>query len=166
MVVFAVQDIDVQCKACLGRKAVEDVRNHLAAQVADLFAAQLQMRVAVRAGGQVDDRTRQGLIQRRKSRAKALDAADLAQRLSKSLAESNRTVLRRVVVIDPQVALALQLQRHAAMLGERMQHVVQETNARRHLDGGRRLLLRMRVQRDRHLDLRLVRAPLDRRCTS
>ena len=114
----------MQCDACLRRKAVEDVRNHLAAQVADLFAPQLQMRVAVRARRQVHDRARQRLVQRRESRAKALDAPNLAQRLSERLAQGNRTVLRRVVVIDPQVALALQLQRHAAVLGERMQHVV------------------------------------------
>lgn len=159
VVVLAVQDVDVQRDACLGREAVEDVRDHLAAQVADLFAPQLQMRVAVRTRRQVDDRARQGLVEGREARAEALDATNLAERLLERLAQRNRTVLGRVVVINVQVAAALQLQGQAAVLGQRLQHVVEEAEARRHMDLLRRVD-RMRVQRDRHLDLRLVRSPL------
>ena len=120
------------------------------------------MRVAVRTRRQVDDRARQGLVEGREARAEALDAANLAERLFERLAQRNRTVLGRVVVINVQVAAALQLQGQAAVLGQRLQHVVEEAEARRHLDLLRRVD-RMRVQRDRHLDLRLVRSPLQRR---
>jgi len=117
------QHIHMQRHARLRREAVEDVGDHLAAQLADLLARQLQRRVAVRPRRQIDHRARQRLVQRRMARPEAPHAADRAERLLEGGAQRQRTVLGRVVVVNPQVALALQLQRQAAVLGERVQHL-------------------------------------------
>lgn len=117
------------------------------------------------------DRATTHLVERRKPSAVPPDAPSLAQSLLERLAQRQRTVLGRVVVVHLQVSLALELKRHLAMLGEGVQHlrggrrgsgtevketgsaaislaeaegathVVQETNARVHLDN----LLRARL---------------------
>ena len=124
VVVRAVQHVDVERDARVGSKAVEDVRDHLAAQVANLFAHKVQVRVAVRARREVDDRARERLVEWRMAGAEAAHAADLAERLAECLAKRNRAVLRRMVVVNPEVATALELERHAAVLRERAEHLV------------------------------------------
>ena len=54
------------------------------------------------------------------------DAAPVAQRLVERLAERQRAVLGRVVVVDLEVALALQLQVEARVLGQGREHVVEK----------------------------------------
>ena len=57
-------------------------------------------------------------------RAEAAHAAPLAERRVERLAEGQRAVLGRVVVVDPQVALAGQLEVEARVLRERVQRAL------------------------------------------
>ena len=61
MVVLPAEHVDVQCHAGGDGERVEDVREHLRSEVPDLLALQLQVRHAVRARADVDDRPRQRL---------------------------------------------------------------------------------------------------------
>lgn len=157
VVVLAAEHVDVKRDARALRKRLEDVRNHLGREIADLLALELQVAAEVRARRDVEDGARKGLrgtngrvqvsspgravhkarrrvgtatgkegahlVERRKAGAVAPDALALAEGLLERLAEGNGTVLDRVVVVDLEVALALELERHLAVLGERVQHL-------------------------------------------
>ena len=53
------------------------------------------------------------------------------QRPPQGLAERERAVLHRVMLVDVQVAAARELEREAAVLGELLEHVVEEPDAGR-----------------------------------
>ena len=63
------------------------------------------------------------LVERGKAGAIPPDASPFTERELERLADRERAVLRRVVVVDFQVALALDLERHAAVLGESVEHL-------------------------------------------
>jgi len=63
------------------------------------------------------------LVKRRISVSVPLDTLALAERLLERLAEREAAVLGRVVVVNVQVALALDGEAHAAVLGERGEHL-------------------------------------------
>jgi len=62
-------------------------------------------------------------------RAGAIDALAVAQRLGEQLPQHDSHVLHGVVLIHVEVAFGVELQIEAAMFGEELQHVVEETNA-------------------------------------
>lgn len=74
VVVVAVQAVHVHCDAGSLRKAVQAVRDHLAAQVADLLAAQAEVANAVGAVGEVDDGARERFVERAVGGAEAREA--------------------------------------------------------------------------------------------
>ena len=74
VVVVAADAVDVHRDARALREAVQAVRDHLAAQVADLLAAQVQLADAVGPVREVDDRARQGFVQRAVGGAEAGEA--------------------------------------------------------------------------------------------
>jgi len=63
------------------------------------------------------------LIKRSESSTPSPDTTALPQRLLEGLSERQRRVLRRVVVIDPQISLASHLKRHHSVLGQRVEHL-------------------------------------------
>lgn len=62
VVVVAAQAVDVHGDAGALREAVQAVGDHLAAEVADLLAAEAQLADAVGAVGEVDDGAREGFV--------------------------------------------------------------------------------------------------------
>lgn len=62
VVVVAADAVDVHCDARALCEAVQAVRDHLAAQVADLLAAEVQFADAVGAVREVDDGAREGFV--------------------------------------------------------------------------------------------------------
>src|SRR3974390_1777086 len=58
------------------------------------------------------------------------DAALVAQRLTQRGSQRQRTVLDRMMLVDAQVAAALEVQRKAAVLGDLFEHVVEKADAR------------------------------------
>lgn len=100
VVVEAAQTVDVQRDACALRKALQAVRDHLAAEVANLFALEAELDDAVGPIGDVDDGARQGLVEGRIGRAEAGDAGGAAEGLVEGVAERNADVLGSMVVVD------------------------------------------------------------------
>lgn len=110
-------------------KTLNDMRDHLAAQVADLLTLQAELDHGVRAAGKIDYRSREGLlelmsdeqlwsnvrreqnlIERRESCSETLVPSDRTKRFFERSAESEPTVFGGVVVVNVQVPLALQTQ--------------------------------------------------------
>ena len=120
---------------------------------ADLLAAELAFEHGVRAAGKVDRDLRLRFVHRQQE-AVARDAGLVAQRLAQRLAERERAVLDGVVLVDVQVALAGELQREAAVLRDLLEHVIEEADAGRHLNGVRG------IEVDGYLDLRFLRPAL------
>ena len=152
VVVLSPKDVDVKRDTGALGERLEHVRDHLGRQVADLLALELQVAAEVGARRDVEDGAREGLrarrqragsaceragrrplvgarrgkthlVEGRKASAVPPDALALAERLLERLAERDGAVLDRVVVVDLEVALALELERHLAVLGERVEHL-------------------------------------------
>src|SRR5690606_25432063 len=82
-----------------------------------------------RSSRQVDDSAHQRLVERRVGVAETADAGAIAERGVETLAEHDRTILDRVVIVDVQITLAAQLQIEAAVLRESGQQVIEERHA-------------------------------------
>lgn len=198
VVVVAADAVYVHRNAGALREAVQAVGNHLTAKVSDLLAAQAEFADAVRAVREVDDGAREGLVEGAVGGAEAgeaggcveggfegLDSRCLADifvdgTVGKAyLTERNESVLCGVVVVDVKITASTQAHAPAAVLGEGVQHVVQEANAGVYAD-----LLRLgvlcgmlecraigilelgqsaAVEVERKLDLRLVGVAVDGR---
>ena len=74
-----------------------------------------------------------------------------------SLAHDDADILHRVVFVDIDVAFGLDRQIEEAMLGQQLQHVIEEANP------GVDLPLPAAVQRPFDQDIRFLRGPVDRR---
>lgn len=79
-----------------------------------------------RAGKKRDEAGSTHLVERSKTRAVAADAPALAEGELEGLAEGERAVLGRVVVVDVDVALAVERKREPAVLGEGVEHLARE----------------------------------------
>ena len=86
------------------------------ASAAQRLALEAEVDDRARPAGEVDHGARERLVERRVGRAEAGDAAPLAERLVERLAERQRAVLDGVVVVDLEVALAMQLRSKRACL--------------------------------------------------
>lgn len=154
VVVLAAEDIDVKRDASRLCERLEDVRDHLGREVANLFPLELQVAAEVGSGRDVEDGARKSLwtdvtqqrasqsalelrpivvslpdpsahlIERREASPVPPDPPPLAESEFERLSDRERAVLGRVVVIDLQVAFALDLQAHAAVLGEGVEHLL------------------------------------------
>lgn len=150
VVVLSPKHVDVEGDARGLRERLEHVRDHLGREVANLFPLQLQVAAEVGSRGDVEDGAREGLhpiqadgishsaqkeanryrerggthlVERGKAGAVPPDPSPFTERELERLADRERAVLGRVVVVDFQVALALDLERHAAVLGESVKHL-------------------------------------------
>jgi hypothetical protein len=111
----------------VGERA-EEMRHQFARQLADLFAAEAALEHEIRRGP--TGRARPALRSHpspagsRSGRCRPCHPG-LAQRLP----YRQRAVLDRVVLVDVQIAAAAQPQRKAAVLGELLEHVIEEADA-------------------------------------
>ena len=78
-------------------------------------------------------RRHQRLFHRQREVAVAANARLVAQRLLHRLPEGNADVFDRVVLIDVQIALGLDVQIDRRVLGQQRQHVVEKADAGRNL---------------------------------
>lgn len=116
MVIIPPQAIHVQRHPRGHGKAVKHVRDHLTAQVTNLFPLESKLSHAVGPRGDVDDGAREGFVEGCVAGAVALDALDGAEGLLEGLAERKGTIFGGVVVVDPEVAGAGEGEGHAAVL--------------------------------------------------
>ena len=105
------------------------MRHVLAGEAAERLARQAELDDRAGPAGQVHDRPRQRLVQRRIGRAEARDAAPFPERLIERLAEHEAAVLDRMVIVDLEVAPAFEDQVEAGVPGERAEHVIEEADA-------------------------------------
>ena len=110
-------------------KALKEIRHQFRLQIADQPRAYLGVHGEGRAPAQVNSRNRQRLIHRHEKVTGAQDAALVAQRAVKALAQRDAHIFDRVVLIDIQIALALQIQIECAVAREEFQHVIEEADA-------------------------------------
>ena len=102
--------------------------------------------------GKIDHHARQRLVQRHVGVAVAADALLVADRLQHRLAERDADVFDRVVAVDVQVALGLDVQVDQAMAGDLVEHVVEKADAGREL----RLAAAVQVRRGRVICVSVV----------
>ena len=86
VVVLAPEAVDVQRDARGLRKALEAVRQHLGAEVADLLALEAEIGHAEGPVREVDDGPREGLVQGRVGVAEACEPRGRAQRCREGVA--------------------------------------------------------------------------------
>ena len=126
--VFSPVDADVDRRPRrLGQRA-EEVRHELGGQSADGFARELAFEHAIGAARKIDGHLHLRFVHGQQE-AVARDAELVAQRLAQRLAERERAVLDGVVLVDLQIAVAVELEREAAVLGELLEHVIEEADA-------------------------------------
>jgi hypothetical protein len=100
VVVEAAEAVDVDGDAGGLGKAVDAVGDHLAAQVANLFALEAELDDGEGPVRQVDHGARQRLVQGRVGRSEARQARGRAQGLAKGVSEGDTDVFGCVVVVD------------------------------------------------------------------
>src|SRR5512140_112246 len=109
-----------------------------------------------RSAGEVDDRSRQGLVERHEARAKAFDSRARSERLIERLAEREADVLDGVMGVDVHVAGRADREIDARMFRNRLEHVGEKPDGRFNVRSPRSV----ESQREGHR--RLLRLPLDR----
>src|SRR5215468_1230559 len=109
----------------------------------------------VRAARQIDHGAGQRLVHRRVSRAVALYAFFVAESFGERLAQTDRRVLDRMVVINLQIALARDFEVEKPVAREQFEHVVEERNA------GRDRAFALAVEVELETDVRLFGSALD-----
>lgn len=82
------------------RKALQTVRDHLRAEVADLLALEPEVDDRPRPAGQVNHRPREGLVERGVAASEAGERLPRAEGFGEGCAEGEERVFCRVVVVD------------------------------------------------------------------
>jgi hypothetical protein len=148
---------DVQRRSGRPRERLERVRDELRGQRADPLAFERHVQHRVRTPREVEDHPRECLVHRHRGVTEALDPGAVAQRLEHRLAQGERDVLHRVVLVDLQVAGRGQLQVEQAVMREGCEQVVVEA------DPGRHPGLTGPIEVERQLDAGLPGRAADRR---
>lgn len=154
MIVETLEHVDMQCNGRRRGKRFKHVRDHFARQLANHFPFQSEVHVRKRPAGNVHDDAGKRLVQRGVCMTEPPDALGVAESLLEAAAEHDSHILCRVVVADMEIALAFQFQRPAAVLGQSVEHVVQEADAGVDRD---LLVRRVDAQRQRAGNVRLFR---------
>mgnify|MGYP001369130697 CR=1 FL=1 len=129
VVVLSPQNVDMESASRSDGERVEDVGDHLARQISNFLSLETELCDTVGSRADVDDCAGEGLVEGGISVTVALDSADFPKGLFESSSEGNGAVLCGVVVVDPEIPLALEGEGHAAVLCEGRVHVVEEADA-------------------------------------
>ena len=100
VVILAPDHVDVQGDGGALREALQAMRQHLAAQVAQLLPPEAEVDDGEGPVGQVDDGAREGLVERGVGVAEAREARRAAERGLEGVAERDEAVFGAVVVVD------------------------------------------------------------------
>src|SRR5450830_14087 len=131
-------------------ETLEEFMGQVDVKAADHGALPGHVRFQAGAARKIDHHARQGFVERHVGVAVAADALLVADGLGEGHAQGDAGVFHRVVGVDVQVALALDVQVDQAVAGDLVQHMVEEGHA------GVELLLAGAVQVDGDTDLGLV----------
>ena len=100
VVIIPPQAIHMQGHTSGLRKALQAVRDHLGAEVADLFAPQSQVDNAVGPVREIDYRPAEGLVERGVGVSEAREARGRAEGAGEGVAQRDADVFGGVVVVD------------------------------------------------------------------
>src|SRR5215204_2378832 len=131
--VLAVVAVEVEREAPILGEGAQEFREQLHVESPYLFRHRAEVAREVAPGPQVDDGRRERLDEGHARVGEARDAAPLAERLVEGASEHEPCVLDRVVVIHPRIALGLNCEVHAGMVGEQVQEMVQKSHPCRDL---------------------------------
>ncbi len=112
-----------------------------------------------RPAAHVDRRLRQCLVHRHQGKSVAANAFFIAEGLLHRLAEADADVLYGVVEVDLSIATGMHLEIKEPMAGKKLEHMVEEGNARPDLASSGA------VQAEQEGDFRFLRRSLDPRCS-
>lgn len=150
VVVITTDAVDVHGDAGGLGEALQAVRHHLGAQLAEPLALEAQVDDAVGTVGEIDNGAGEGLVEGSVGGTEAGEAGGGAEGLGEGVAQSDAAVLGGVVVVDcelfvstrramngvmdlgprtMEITLAVQSQTPAGVLGQGVEHVIEEANA-------------------------------------
>ena len=124
----AVEGLDVDAGARIGREGVVELLEELRVHVADLWGREGGAPDQVGPVRQVDGAAGQGLVHRDDREPEAPDAPEVPKGLADRLAQDDPDILHRVMKVDVQVALRLDVKVEGAVPPKGIQHVVQEAD--------------------------------------
>src|SRR5262245_33766976 len=157
MTVLAVKRLHMQRDARIHGKSMEPLAHEVGVELTDLVPGETNLEHQDRSSRYVDDHARQGLIHGHVHAGVTGNSLHVAKRLLHRLSERDADVLGRVVLVDMQVAVGFDLDADARMAGKQVEHMVEETDARRSVGYAGA------IEVHAHLDVRFFRLALDRR---
>ena len=127
--VDAAQIVDMQCHFRVIDEAAKKFTEQIDIERTDLRAGKRHMQFETGATGEIDDDTRQRLIERHIGVAVTGHALLVADGFIDSLTERDADILDRVVCIDMQVAPGFDIDIDQAVAGDLIDHVIEERYA-------------------------------------
>mmetsp|Transcript_8064 Transcript_8064/g.15781 ORF Transcript_8064/g.15781 Transcript_8064/m.15781 type:complete len:478 (-) Transcript_8064:1421-2854(-) len=129
VVVLAGQTLHVEGHAGVGGEALQRMLQHLGGHRSDHWAFESQGHVGRWAAGDINDRPGKRLIQGHQSRTESRDPLLIPQGVLEGGSNSKGHIFRGVVVVDVQIAFALDVEINPRVLRQCSEHVVVESNA-------------------------------------
>src|SRR5690349_4173987 len=155
MIVLALEYVDVQGEPRSDGERAQRVRDVFAREPPDRLPPEVERHVGVGAPRQVYDRAGQGFVERGEGRPEPRHPPPLAQRAVQRLPQRQGAVLGGVMIVDVEVALTGEGQVEPSMTAQRVEQMVEETDAGLDVDRAGP------VKRDRDRDRRLARGTRD-----
>jgi hypothetical protein len=125
----AVHGLHVDVGAGAAGEALEEIGDEFGLQIADQAHTHLGVDAECRPPAQIHRGDGEGLVHGHEEVAGAQDAALSAEGAVKRLAQGDADVFDGVVLIDVQIAVALEVEIEGAVAREELEHVIEEANA-------------------------------------
>src|SRR5439155_3905335 len=129
MVIVTLQHIHVQRCPARRRERAQYMSDVLACEPADTLPAQTERDVGKRPAGEIHDRPSQPVVERCEGPAEPVNAAPLSQRPVERFPQRESAILSRVVIVHLQIAFAGQRQVEARVAAQRVEEMVEESDA-------------------------------------
>ena len=129
MVVGAVMVQDMQCDTGILRQRLEEFTHQFRVEGADLRRGKIDVPDEERPAGNIDGGLGHRLVHGKIERGITGNAAPITQRPGNRLADGDAGIFHRVMVVDMQVALYLDLHVDQRMAAELVQHMVEKSHA-------------------------------------
>jgi hypothetical protein len=100
VVVVTVQAVNVQCDTSTLSKALQAVRNHLSAELAEPLSLQAKVNNGVGTVREVDDGAREGLVERGVGIAETSETSGRTEGLGKGVTKGDAYIFGSVVVVN------------------------------------------------------------------
>lgn len=150
MMLIGALGLDVEIHLRSIAQALEEMKEHLRGHLSDLLTLELRIPYQPGPSAEVESYLAQAVIHGQ-TIAIALDAALVTEGAQQTLAQGERRIFYRMMLIHVEVALRMDCQVHHAMLADLVQHVVEEAQPGVHVG------LSRSVKIDLHVYIRLFR---------